>query len=201
MDVLSEIQQRYSPNTMAETDVAEEELLPLIEAARLAPSCYNNQGWHYVFVHRSDRNRSELEEALSLGNGWAKKAPYLVAVGANPESDCKTNDVPYYAFDAGLSVMSLIIQAEHQGLRVHAMAGYDEDRVRRSLGFKSDQRIVVLLALGHEAEASTIKEKVVSKGKDLLTKSRQRKPISENFFRGEYGSPVRQEEQLRHTGD
>jgi nitroreductase len=128
MDVLKEIKQRYSPNTLAETDISGDEL--------------------------------------------------------------QTNDIPYYAFDAGLSVMSLIIQAEHQGLRVHAMAGYDEKKVRQSLGFKSDQRIVVLLALGHEAEASTIKEKVVSKGKEFITKSRERKPPSENFFLGEYGIPV-----------
>jgi nitroreductase len=190
MDVLKEIKHRYSPNTMAETDISEDQLHTLIEAARLAPSCYNNQEWHYVFVHRSDETRPNLEDALSLGNGWAKKAPYLIAVGANPTMDCKTNSIPYYAFDAGLSVMSLIVQAEYQGLRVHAMAGYDEDKVRQSLGFKSNQRIVVLLAPVHEAKASSIKEKVVSKGKEFITKSKERKPASENFFLGEYGKPV-----------
>jgi len=135
IDILPELRKRLSPLIFEETDVKESKLELLIETARWAPSCFNNQSWNYVFVHRDHSSRSVLEEVLSFGNGWAKKAPYLVAVGADPEEDCQTNGLPYYAYDAGLSVMCLVIEAEHQGLRVHQMAGWNETEVKNVLGF------------------------------------------------------------------
>ena len=112
-EILPEIRKRRSPLIFEEKEVEKEKIEALIEAARWAPSCFNNQSWNYIFVHRGDPTRRGLEEALSVGNGWAKRAPYLVAVGADPDEDCKTNSLPYYTYNAGLSVMSLAIEAEH----------------------------------------------------------------------------------------
>lgn len=132
MDLLPEIKKRKSPLVFSDRDIEKEKIEAIIEAARWAPSCFNNQSWNYVFVHKTDSPRQAFEKALYIGNGWAKRAPYLVAVGADPEKDCKTNGIPYYAYNAGLSVMSCTIEAEHQGLRIHQMAGWKEDKVKHA---------------------------------------------------------------------
>lgn len=159
-----------------------------MDAARWAPSCNNNQSWNYVFVGREDPARGAFEEALTLGNAWAKKAPYLVAVSADPEEDCKNNGLPYYAYNAGLSVMCLTIEAEHQNLRVHQMAGWKESKVKTALGFPDDHRVVVVFALGYECDAKQVWAKLEQKIKDRLTKPRVRKPTSENFFLNRFGN-------------
>jgi len=188
MDLLPELRNRKSPLVFDERDVEREKVDALVEAARWAPSCFNNQSWNYVFVHKDDSTRRNLEEALSLGNGWAKKAPYLVAVGSKPDEDCDVNGLPYYAYDAGLSVMSMTTEAEHQGLRVHQMAGYDEEKVRKALGFSKDHRIIVVFALGYEADVKKMWDKLEQRTKDKLAQLRTRKPREKNFFFTSFGT-------------
>jgi nitroreductase len=182
LSILRELRNRKSPFVFAEKEVEKEKIEALIEAARWAPSCFNNQSWNYVFVHKKDLTREDFENALSLGNGWAKRAPYLVAVGADPDRDCKTNNLPYYAYNAGLSVMCLAIEAEHQGLRVHQMAGWDEKKVKKYLGFPENYRIIVVFTLGYEGQVKKVWDNLEEKIKNRIAKPRKRKPITENFF-------------------
>ncbi len=187
-DILVELRKRRSPLVFAEKDVEEEKIRVLIEAARWAPSCNNNQSWNYVFVRKDDPARAAFEEALNPGNAWAKKAPYLVAVGADPEEDCKNNALPFYALNAGLSVMCLVIEAEHEGLRVHQMAGWKESTVKKALDFPENHRVVVVFALGYEGDIKQVWDQLEQKIKDRLAKPRTRKPAGENFFRGRFGN-------------
>jgi nitroreductase len=185
--ILAELRNRMSPIVFDETDFEKEKLPTLVEAARWAPSCSNNQSWNYVFVNKKDTTRMALEEALSRGNAWAKKAPYIVAVAADPDQDCKDNGLPFYAYNAGLSVMCLTIEAEHLGLRVHQMAGWDEQKVKQALNYPSNFRVIVLFALGYEANIKSIWSTLDERTRNKIAKSRERKPPSENFFSGNYG--------------
>jgi nitroreductase len=187
MEILPEIKNRKSPLVFKEEGIEKDKIVALIEAARWAPSCFNNQSWNYVFVEKEASSREALEEALYRGNSWANGAPYLVAVGSNPEEACKTNDLPYYAYDAALSVMSLVIEAEHQGLRVHQMAGWDEEKVKKALGFPDEYRVVVVFALGHEEDFEKVWDKLDERIQERLKKPRTRKPAEENFFFGSFG--------------
>src|SRR5207244_3500856 len=55
-------------------------LLELFEAARWAPSCFNEQPWRFlVFDGATDPAGLEAaRECLSPGNAWAKLAPVLI---------------------------------------------------------------------------------------------------------------------------
>jgi nitroreductase len=185
--ILTELSKRMSPIVFDERDFEKEKLQALVEAARWAPSCSNNQSWNYVFVNEKDTTRTALEEALTRGNAWAKKAPFLVAVAADPDQDCKDNGLPFYAYDAGLSVMCLVIEAEHLGLRVHQMAGWDEQKVKQALGYPSNFRVVVVFALGYEANIKGLWETLDERTRNKIAKPRERKSPSENFFSGNYG--------------
>jgi nitroreductase len=188
--ILTELMNRMSPTVFDEKDFERGKLHALVEAARWAPSCSNNQSWNYVFVHKKDTTRTGLEEALTWGNAWAKRAPYLVAVAADPDQDCKDNDLPFYAFNAGLSVMCLVIEAEHLGLRVHQMAGWNEQKVKEKLGYPSKFRVIVVFALGYEADVKTLWETFDERTKNKVTRKRERKPPSDNFFSESYGKSL-----------
>jgi nitroreductase len=188
MKLLSEIQNRRSIIVFQEREVEQEKIDLLIEAARWAPSCFNKQEWNYVFVSKTDETRELFEDALVIGNGWAKSAPYLVAVSANPDKACKTHKIPYYTYDLGLSVMSLVIQGEHLGLRVHQMAGFDEELVGDALNIPDSHRVVVIFALGYEGNVETMKDKITDKIKEKITHARSRKDPEENVFFGRFSS-------------
>jgi nitroreductase len=187
MEILPEIEKRLSPVIFKKDSVEKEKLDVLIEAARWAPSCFNNQSWNYVFVSKDAPTREDFEEALTRGNAWAKAAPFLVAVGADPEGACKTNDLPYYVYDVALSVMSMVIEAEHQGLRVHQMAGWDEGTVKTALGFPDDYRVVVLFALGYEEDPKNVWDDLDERMRAKVGRDRTRKRSSDNFFFGSFG--------------
>lgn len=186
MGIIKELKNRKSPLIFGASEIEKEKIGQLVEAARWAPSCFNNQPWNYVFVHKSHSTRENLESALSAGNGWAKRAPYLVAVGVDPDKDCKTNNLPYYAYDAGLSVMCLTVEAEHQGLRVHQMAGWKEEKVKEALDFPQEYRVIVVFALGYEGEATEIWDKLEERTKERLAEIRTRRPSSDNFLFGSF---------------
>jgi nitroreductase len=188
--ILNELMNRLSPVIFDERDLDDGKLHVLVEAARWAPSCSNNQSWNYVFVHKRNSTRATLEEALTSGNAWAKKAPYLVAVAADPDQDCRDNGLPFYAFDAGLSVMCLVVEAEHLGLRVHQMAGWNEQKVKVALGYPSNFRVVVMFALGYEADIMALWETLDERTRNKVTRKRERKPLSENFFLESYGKSL-----------
>ena len=178
---------RRSPTVFDQRDFGREKHYTLVEAARWAPSCFNNQSWNYVFVHKKDTTREALEKSLTRGNAWTKIAPYLVAVVADPNQDCKNNGLPFYAFNARLSVMCLVIEAEHLGLTVHQMAGWNEQKVKEALRFPSQFRVVVVFALGYEADIKSLWETLDDRTRNKVARTRTRKPLMENFFSGSYG--------------
>ena len=63
---------RWSPRAFADRDVEASQLESLFEAARWAPSCFNEQPWRFFVATRSNRNAFErLSSCLMDGNAWA----------------------------------------------------------------------------------------------------------------------------------
>src|SRR5438132_1511321 len=77
--VLDPIAARWSPYAFADRPVAREDLLSLFEAARWAPSSYNEQPWTYIVATRDEPDEfAKLLSCLVEGNQtWAKAAPVL----------------------------------------------------------------------------------------------------------------------------
>jgi nitroreductase len=78
--------------------------------------------------------------------------------------------------------MTLTLEAEHQGLRVHQMAGWSEQKVKQAVHFPDNYRVVVVFALGYEGEVNRLWDKLEQRIKDRLAEPRKRKAPTENFF-------------------
>lgn len=155
---------------MKEFDVTESLIEDLTESASLAPSCYNNQPWRYVFVY-SDDKLEELYEALSEGNEWAENGSMIVAVHSNRENDCNINEREYHLFDTGISAGFMVLRAQELGLVAHPIAGYDEEKAKEILNIPEDDRLITLIVFGkHDKGSSLAKEEA---------ERPERKPIAE----------------------
>ncbi len=188
-EILSEIGKRKSVYLFKNKDIQKEKIDLLIEAARWAPSSFNNQPWNYIFVHKKDKTRKNLEKALSITNSWAKKAPYLIVVFSKKQDDTIYNGIPYYLYDTGLSTMSLTIEAENQGLSTHHMAGWKAEKVRKTLSIPENYDIIVLIALGYSKEKKDKKffDKLSEGLKEKVLRQRTRKNIKKKFFFERFG--------------
>lgn len=180
--ILDVFPKRWSPRAMSGEPVAREEFMRLLEAARWAPSSYNEQPWRYIYAFRDTAHWSTLFNLLMEANQvWAKDAGVLALIVSKSTFTMNGNANAVHVFDAGSSWQSLALQGITQGLVVHGMAGFDWDRARRDLSIPDDFTICAMLAVGHPGNPADLPE--------TLRKMEQpspRKPIHEWAGEGKF---------------
>jgi len=183
MEVEEAIKKRRSLRGFEKFEVTEEILKSLKEAAKLSPSCFNNQPWRYVFVTEEEK-LNELHESLTSGNYWAKNASILVALTSKKDLDCMIKGRNYYQFDCGLSASLLILRAWDLGLVAHPMAGYSPSKAKEILNIPDDLEVITLIAIGKHSE--NWKKLLNEKQWDHERNRPERKHDGELFFMEEY---------------
>ena len=73
---------RWSPRTFRPDPLSDEEVQVLFEAARWAPSCYNDQPWVFHFARAEEDRRRYAEALVEANRAWAGDAPLLIFVTA-----------------------------------------------------------------------------------------------------------------------
>ncbi|MCW3991402.1 MAG: nitroreductase family protein, partial [Candidatus Bathyarchaeota archaeon] len=143
MDVKRAIKVRRAYRSLDPVEITEELIRDLAESARLAPSCFNNQPWRFVFAYDPETLK-ELHTALSRGNEWAHLASMIIAVFSKPDLDCIVGEREYYLFDTGMATAFIILRATELGLVAHPIAGFRERRVKRILEIPEEMRLITL---------------------------------------------------------
>ncbi|MES2436321.1 MAG: nitroreductase family protein [Pseudomonadota bacterium] len=153
--------ERFSPRGFTEKTLTEAELLPLLEAARWAPSASNNQPWRFAYGLRGDAAFAKIAEALvPFNRSWAEKAAALVVVASKStiEKDGAQVPVPTHAFDAGAAWGYLALQAHHAGLIAHAMAGFDPTLLAANLDLPEGYQLHAVVAVGEHGNIENLPE-------------------------------------------
>ena len=109
MDVHRAIHERRAYRSLIPIEIPDSLIEDLARSAQLAPSCFNNQPWRFVFV-RSPEMLEKMFDALTSGNVWAHEASMIIAVFSKKEDDCIIRDRIYYQFDCGLAAGFLILR-------------------------------------------------------------------------------------------
>jgi nitroreductase len=174
---------RWSPRAWASETVTPEQTRPLFEAARWAPSAMNGQPWRFVVGHRGDSTWDVLHDALMPGNQpWAEAAPLLV-LAVTQTTDDEGQPRRTAAYELGLAVSQLTVQAHAEGLHVHQMAGFSTERVSEALGLPSTMTPYVVLAIGEYGDPETLAEPF--RGRELAPRTRL--SLDELVFAGTWG--------------
>lgn len=178
-ETLGVLRNRSASRAIREEIIQKRVLENLAEAARLTPSCYNNQPWCFQFI-TSKEGLERAQSALSNGNlAWARRAPLLIVGYSRPGDDCPVADVlgqHYNQFDLGMAVMSIMMVATEIGLTARPMAGFNPDRLRENFTYPEEVQIMIMIAVGWiDDDLSYLSE---GHRKTSLAK-RERKKISE----------------------
>jgi nitroreductase len=185
------IAERWSPYAFAEKPVPRADLQSLFEAARWAPSSYNEQPWRYIVATKEEA--AEFERVLAClveGNqAWARNAPVL-ALGCT-SLQFALNGKPNAAaiHDLGIASATLTFEATARGLHVHQMIGILPDKARSTYAIPDAFLPLTGLAIGYAAPADTLPDKL--RERDLAL--RTRKPLREFVFAKDWGrafSPI-----------
>ena len=174
---------RWSPRAMSGEALTEEELLTLFEAARWAPSSYNNQPWRMLYARRETEHWPAFLGLLVEGNrAWAKDAAALVLFVSKETFDFNGQPYPTHSFDAGAAWENLALQATLMGLVTHGMQGFDYERARTELRIPEGFRVEAMVADGRPGDPAKLPEKAREREKPS-----DRKPLSEIICEGPFG--------------
>lgn len=142
--------------------VTREELVSLVECARLAPSSINMQPLRYYLA--SDE---ETVEAILPYTGWAKALPeaHLPHEGHHPTAfivicqDLERNkSIETFSRDVGAVAQTMLLAATEMGLGGIMIGSYDEDKIREVLHLPETLPIRLVLAIGKPDEQIVLTE-------------------------------------------
>lgn len=186
------IKDRYSPRSFSKEKIDIKALLSLFEAARWSPSSMNEQPWRFIISTRDDTdNFNKMMSVLNDTNKvWAVNAPLLILTITKLRNS-KNNQLNKYAFyDAGQAVAYLTMQAAHMGLFVRQMGGFNSELAQEIFNIPDDYIPVTLIAAGHKGDVNDLPPSL----RERENAVRNRKPLQEILFTGEFNSPVNIEE-------
>lgn len=179
------LKKRWSPRAFADKPVSADILRSLFEAARWAPSSYNEQPWRFLVATKDQpADYAKLLECLiEFNQSWAKSAPVLVIGVASLafERNQQPNRHGYY--DLGQAMAQLVVQATELGLYAHQMAGILPDKARSTLGIPAGFDAVVGMALGYLGDPASLPDGL--RQKEEVEPAR--KPLGELVFGGDWG--------------
>jgi nitroreductase len=144
---------RWSPRALSGGALTETELLTLFEAARWAPSTYNEQEWRFLYARRETPHWQMFFDLLMEANqAWCRNAAVLVVVLARKTFAQTGKSNPVYLFDAGSAWENLALQAAVMGLVAHGMAGFNFDQARTALRVPEEFAVAAMFALGRPGD-------------------------------------------------
>lgn len=184
------IQDRWSPRAFdANHLVKHEDLLSLLEAARWAPSCFNDQPWRFVVCDKATDQagwQTALDVVVEKNRQWAKNAPLLILVVAMDNFNHNGQANRWAMYDTGAASANLCIQATALGLVVHQMGGFDAKKAREVFNLPDDCQPMAMLAVGYQANVEVLDDDF----KEAELAERSRKALGERFYAGQWGKGV-----------
>ncbi|MCF7885867.1 MAG: nitroreductase family protein [Candidatus Marinimicrobia bacterium] len=146
------LDKRRALRSLDKVEISDEDIYKLAQAASLAPSCFNNQPWNYIFV-RDQQLIDQIVESMPQGNQiWAQNASMIIGVFARKDDDCTLGDREYYLFDTGLATQNILLKATEMGLVAHPIAGYDKKKSMEIMKISHDYNLITLLVVGKKAK-------------------------------------------------
>jgi nitroreductase len=150
---------RWSPRAMTGEPVSRAELMVLFEAARWAPSSYNNQPWRILYATRDSEHWQLFFDLLvEFNQSWVQNAGALVLFISKTTFDMNGQPCVTHSYDTGAAWENLALQGWLKGLVVHGMQGFDTERARTDLKIPEGFSVEAMAAVGRPADASELPE-------------------------------------------
>jgi nitroreductase len=149
---------RWSPRAFSSRSIPEDTLKALFEAARWAPSSFNEQPWRFIYATQDQPNEfTALLECLNEKNRiWAQDA-YLLFVALAKQTFTKNGKPNRHAgHDVGQAIAHLTFQATADDLYIHQMGGFSAEKVSETYEVPSDFEPMTMVAVGYLGAVSQL---------------------------------------------
>lgn len=155
------VKQRQSTRAYDTTRTVDREIIArILEAARLAPSAYNAQPWHFIVVDEPElKNKvADAASARLLGmNHFTKQAPvHIIVVEEKVNISSGIGGIvkdKHFAFlDIGIAASHICLAAEAEGLGSCILGWFTESKMKNLLNIPDNRRVVLDIVIGYPAQ-------------------------------------------------
>lgn len=170
---------RWSPRSFVRTPLPAEDLTAILDAARWAPSAYNEQPWR-ILTSTEESFDTFLGLLVEANQKWAKNASVIGFVIARKNFSHNGKPNPTAVYDCGSAWMSLTMQARKLGLYTHGMSGIKKEAIYEAFSIDRNEFEVVA---GFTIGILDLREHLEKPYVDWESPS-PRKPLSEIWKQG-----------------
>ena len=160
------IEQRWSNRAYSPKEVEDEKLNSILEAARWAPSAFNEQPWRFIVGKKGDSNYDKILSTLVEWNQkWAGNAGVLILniTKNNFSRNNKPNATNEY--DLGQAVAFMSLETVNQGLYGHQMTGFDAKKAAEIFNICDEYTVVSVIAIGYYGNPEELPEDMLDSEK------------------------------------
>lgn len=159
-DIMDEIKKRWSPRAFSREKISIEDIRAIIEAARYAPSCFNEQPWKFIVAYTHEDIELMRSFLMDSNRVWADNAPVLIALVSRKKFLYNGKENFWHSFDAGTAWGYLSLEAQKRGLITHAMGGFKRKIAAEKLGIPEDYEILSIIAVGKQGNSNELSEEL-----------------------------------------
>ncbi|MFT4325986.1 MAG: nitroreductase family protein [Candidatus Woesearchaeota archaeon] len=150
---------RWSSRAMSGEDLTQEEIDTLFDAARFAPSSYNEQPWHFFYVTRaSEQWNTFINLMVDANKVWGEKAGILIIACSKRISSHTGKENYYHKHDTGAACYALTLQASAMDLVSHQMGGFDKQKAKEVLELDDTHTVEAMIVVGKKGDVSDLPE-------------------------------------------
>ncbi len=151
------IAKRWSGRSYSDKPVSSDTLKSLFEAARWAPSSYNEQPWRFIVTEKGTEAHDRLFSTLiKFNQSWVIQAPVLVLVIAKTHFSHNQSRNHHYMHDVGLAMGNLLMQATALNLNVHIMAGFNSQETENLFKLPSGFEAITIFTIGYRGNPDAL---------------------------------------------
>jgi nitroreductase len=160
--ILEFISNRRSEFAFSSERISQSDINLLFEAARWAPSSYNEQPWRFYYAVKDNTDSfNPVVDCLSPANAeWAKHAPLIIISAAHLKLSKNGNENLYAVHDTGMATANLLIQGQNLGISTHPMGGFDKEKLSKAIGLNENYLLLTVIAAGFLGDNSQLSEPI-----------------------------------------
>lgn len=146
---------------MTGEEIDDDDLMGLFEAAKWAPSSFNNQPWRFIYSKRTGSEWTKFLNLLNESNRiWAKDAGVLVVIISRKNFEYNEKPSITHQFDAGAAWENLALEASIKGIVSHGIQGFDYQKAREDLNIPSTFDVMAMIAIGKRGPIDKLPSKL-----------------------------------------
>ena len=188
--ILDVLAKRWTVRAFSDRPIEPQKLRCLFEAARWAPSSFNEQPWRFVIATKDNPGDFETMTSCLLDKNqrWVRGGgvPFLMVALSKQVFTYNGKPNRAHTHDVGLAFGNFVTQATAMGLSVCQMQGIHQQRVMEVYGVPEEFHPAMACAVGYAGEVRRLPEEF----HERETRLRSRAAFKDFVFGGQFGTPA-----------